>query len=125
MRRRGRGYGGYGGGYGVYRRRRRGTKIGIILGAVLGVLLLIAVILSAVRISEIEVSGNKQYTKEQVIDLIFDGSGPGIRPSVTTRTGSGNTSPFRSLRNIKSNSRVPQRWKSWYSKKAWSAMCLT
>lgn len=73
MRRRGRGYGGYGGGYGVYRRRRRGTKIGIILGAVLGVLLLIAVILSAVRISEIEVSGNKQYTKEQVIDLIFDG----------------------------------------------------
>lgn len=36
-------------------------------------LLLIAVLLAAIRISDIEVTGNKQYTKEQIIDLIFDG----------------------------------------------------
>lgn len=43
------------------------------LGVILGVLLLAAVLLAAVRISEIDVTGNKQYTKEQIIDLIFDG----------------------------------------------------
>ena len=64
-RRRGRG------GYGLYRRRRRGKKIGLVLGVVLGLLLLIAVLLFSVRITEIEVSGNKHYTKEQIIDLIF------------------------------------------------------
>lgn len=69
MRRR-RGRGGYGG-YGLYRRRRRGKKIGLVLGVVLGLLLLIAVLLFSVRITEIEVSGNKHYTKEQIIDLIF------------------------------------------------------
>ena len=64
-RRRGRG------GYGLYRRRRRGKKIGLVLGVVLGLLLLIAVLLFSVRITEIEVSGNQHYTKEQIIDLIF------------------------------------------------------
>ena len=73
MRRRGRGYGGYGGGYGVYRRRRRGRKIGIILGVILGVLLLVAAVLFAVRVTEIEVSGNRQYKKQKIIDLVFDG----------------------------------------------------
>ena len=64
-RRRGRG------GYGLYRRRRRGKKIGLVLGVVFGLLLLIAVLLFSVRITEIEVSGNQHYTKEQIIDLIF------------------------------------------------------
>ena len=59
------------GGYGLYRRRRRGKKIGLVLGVVLGLLLLIAVLLFSVRITEIEVSGNQHYTKEQIIDLIF------------------------------------------------------
>ena len=71
MRRR-RGYGGYGG-YGVYRRKRGGRKLGIILGIILGILILTAVILFAVQITEIEVTGNKQYTKEQITELIFDG----------------------------------------------------
>ena len=69
MRRR-RGRGGFGG-YGLYRRRRRGKKIGLVLGVVFGLLLLIAVLLFSVRITEIEVSGNQHYTKEQIIDLIF------------------------------------------------------
>lgn len=42
-------------------------------GILAGVILLAAVLLVAVRISDIEVSGNKKYTKEQIIDLIFDG----------------------------------------------------
>lgn len=45
----------------------------LVLGIVAGILLLAAVILFAVRITDIEVTGNKQYTKEQIIDLIFDG----------------------------------------------------
>jgi len=68
MRRR-RGYAGYSG----YRRRRRGRKAAIVLGILLGILLLAAVLVLAVHIKEIEVTGNKQYTKEQVIDMIFDG----------------------------------------------------
>ena len=68
MRRR-RGYSGFSG----YRRRRRGKKAAIVLGVILGILLLLGILFFAVRISEIEVTGNKQYTKEQIIDLIFDG----------------------------------------------------
>ena len=45
----------------------------IVLGVLLGILLLLAIVLFSVRISEIEVTGNKQYTKEQIIELIFDG----------------------------------------------------
>lgn len=56
-----------------YRRRRRSGKPMLVLGIVAGILLLAAVILFAVRITDIEVTGNKQYTKEQIIDLIFDG----------------------------------------------------
>lgn len=43
------------------------------LGVVLGIVLLLGILFFAVRISEIEVTGNKQYTKEQIVDLIFDG----------------------------------------------------
>lgn len=68
MRRR-RGYAGYAG----YRRRRRGKRAVVVLGVILGILILLAAVLFAVRISDIEVTGNKQYTKEQIIDLIFDG----------------------------------------------------
>lgn len=69
MRRR-RGYSGFGG----YRRRReRGKTAAIVLGVILGIVLLIGILFFAVRISEIEVTGNKQYTEEQIIDLIFDG----------------------------------------------------
>lgn len=45
----------------------------LVLGVIAGVLLLAAVILFAVRITDIEVTGNKQYTKEQIIELVFDG----------------------------------------------------
>lgn len=56
-----------------YRRRRRSGKPMLVLGVVAGILLLAAVILFAVRITDIEVTGNKQYTKEQIIDLVFNG----------------------------------------------------
>lgn len=56
-----------------YRRRRRSKKPMLVLGVIAGVLLLAAVILFAVRITDIEVTGNKQYTKEQIIELVFDG----------------------------------------------------
>lgn len=68
MRRR-RGYPGFNAG----RRRRRGKKALIALGVIIGILLLAAVSFFAVQIKEIEVTGNKQYTREQIIDLIFDG----------------------------------------------------
>lgn len=45
----------------------------VALGVVAGVLLLAAALLFAVRITDIEVTGNKQYTKEQITELIFDG----------------------------------------------------
>lgn len=60
-------------GYRGYRRRRRGRAVGIALGILAVLFLLAAILLLAVRISDIEVSGNRQYTKEQIIDLIFDG----------------------------------------------------
>lgn len=68
MRRR-RGYAGYSG----FRRRRRGRKAVTILAVILGVLILLAAVVIAVRISDIEVTGNKHYTNEQIIDLIFEG----------------------------------------------------
>lgn len=68
-RRRGRGYSGYSG----YRRRRgRGKTAAVVLGVILGIVLLVGILFFAVRINEIEVTGNKQYTKEQIVDLIFD-----------------------------------------------------
>lgn len=70
MRRR-RGYSGFSG----YRRRRRGRgqTAAIVLSVILGIVLLLGILFLTVRVSDIEVSGNKQYTKEQIIDLIFDG----------------------------------------------------
>lgn len=68
MRRR-RGYSGYSG----YRRRRGGGKAAIVLGVILGVNLLFVILFFAVRIKEITVMGNRQYSQEQIIDLIFDG----------------------------------------------------
>ena len=68
-RRRGRGYSGYSG----YRRRRRGGKTAaIILGVLLGIVLLIGILFFAVRIKEIDVTGNRQYTEEEIIELLFD-----------------------------------------------------
>ena len=68
-RRRGRGYSGFSG----YRRRRgRGKTAAIVLGVILAIVLLIGILLWAVQIKEIEVTGNKHYTEEQIIDLIFD-----------------------------------------------------
>jgi len=68
MRRR-RGYGGYSG----YKRRRRGRKAAVVLGVILGVVLLLGILFFAIRIKDITVTGNRQYTEEQIIDLIFDG----------------------------------------------------
>lgn len=68
-RRRGRGYSGFRG-YG--RRRGRGKTAAIVLGVILAVVLLIGILLWAVQIKEIEVTGNQHYTEEQIIDLIFD-----------------------------------------------------
>lgn len=56
-----------------YRRRRRGGKPVIVLGILAGVLLLAAVLFLAVRVTKIDVTGNRQYTEEQIINLIFDG----------------------------------------------------
>ena len=68
-RRRGRGYSGYSG----YRRRRSaGKTAAIILAVILGIALLIGILFFAVRIKEIDVTGNKQYTEEEIIDLLFD-----------------------------------------------------
>lgn len=68
-RRRGRGYSGYSG----YRRRRRGGKTAaIILGVFLGIVLLIGILFFAVRIKEIDVTGNRQYTEDEIIELLFD-----------------------------------------------------
>lgn len=68
-RRRGRGYSGYSG----YRRRRRGGKTAaIILGVLLGIVLLIGILFFAVRIKEIDVTGNRQYTEDEIIELLFD-----------------------------------------------------
>lgn len=44
----------------------------IVLAVLLGVLLLLAILAFAVRISDIEVTGNKHYTDEQIVDLIFN-----------------------------------------------------
>lgn len=68
MRRR-RGYSGYSG----YRSRRGGGKAAVVLGVILGVILLFVILFFAVRIKEITVTGNRQYSQEQIIDLIFDG----------------------------------------------------
>ena len=68
-RRRGRGYSGYGG----YRRRReKGKTLAIVLGAFLTIVLLLGILFFAVRIKEIEVTGNKQYTEEEIIELLFE-----------------------------------------------------
>ena len=68
MRRR-KGYAGYSG----FRRRRRGRKAAVILGVIAGIVILLAVIAAAVRIREIEVTGNKHYSDEQIVDMLFDG----------------------------------------------------
>lgn len=68
-RRRGRGYSGFSG----YRRRRgRGKTVAIVLGVIFAIVLLIGILLFAIQIKEIEVTGNKHYTEEQIVDLIFD-----------------------------------------------------
>lgn len=69
-RRRG-GYPGFRGG----RRRRRGIKktAAVVTGVILGIFLLAAALFFAVQIREIEVTGNRQYTTDQIIDQIFDG----------------------------------------------------
>lgn len=54
-------------------RRGRGSALGIAVGILAAVFVVAAVLLFALRITDIEVSGNKRYTKEQIIDLIFDG----------------------------------------------------
>ena len=53
--------------------RRGGRKKGIILGVILGILIILLVLIFSVRIKDVEVSGNKQYTKEQIESLFFDG----------------------------------------------------
>ncbi len=73
MRRRGRGRGrGYSGYSGYRGRRGRGKTVAIVLGVIAAIVLLVAILLFSVRIKEIEVTGNSQYTKEEIIDLIFD-----------------------------------------------------
>ena len=53
--------------------RRGGRKKGIILGVILGILIILLVLIFSVRIKDVEVSGNKQYTKEQIESLFFYG----------------------------------------------------
>ena len=42
------------------------------LGVLLAIVLLIGILFFAVRIKEIEVTGNKQYTEEEIVELLFD-----------------------------------------------------
>ena len=75
-RRRGRGFSrgrGYGSGYGNRRRGRGGKTFAIVLSVLLAVVLLIGILFFALRIKEIEVTGNKQYTKDEIVELLFDG----------------------------------------------------
>ena len=51
--------------------RRGGRKKGIILGVILGILIILLVLIFSVRIKDVEVSGNKQYTKEQIESRFF------------------------------------------------------
>lgn len=68
-RRRNRGYSGYGG----YRRRReKGKTLAVVFGVLLSIVLLLGILFFAVRIKEIEVTGNKQYTEDEIIELLFD-----------------------------------------------------
>ena len=59
-------------GFGMYN-RRGGRKRGIIPGVILAILIILLVLIFSVRIKDVEVSGNKQYTKEQIESLLFDG----------------------------------------------------
>ena len=54
--------------------RRGGRKRGIIPGVILAILIILLVLIFSVRIKDVEVSGNKQYTKEQIESLLFDGT---------------------------------------------------
>ena len=81
FRRRGLGFGRRGGGisfgrrssgFGMYN-RRGGKKTGIILGVILGIILVLLIAVFTIRIKDVEVTGNKQYTKEQIESLLFDG----------------------------------------------------
>ena len=54
--------------------RRGGRKRGIIPGVILAILIILLVLIFSVRIKDVEVSGNKQYTKEQIESLLFDGN---------------------------------------------------
>ena len=71
-RRRGRGYSGYRGYGGSRGRRGKGKTAAIVLGVILAIVLLLGILFFAIRIKEIEVSGNKQYTKDEIIELLFD-----------------------------------------------------
>ena len=42
------------------------------LGVLLAIVLLIGILFFAVRIKEIEVTGNKQYTEEEIVERLFD-----------------------------------------------------
>ena len=53
--------------------RRGGRKTGIIIGVILAILVILLVLVFSIRIKDVEVSGNKQYTKEQIESLLFDG----------------------------------------------------
>ena len=59
-------------GFGMYN-RRGGRKTGIIVGVILAILVILLVLVFSIRIKDVEVSGNKQYTKEQIESLLFDG----------------------------------------------------
>ena len=59
-------------GFGMYN-RRGGRKTGIIIGVILAILVILLVLVFSIRIKDVEVSGNKQYTKEQIESLLFDG----------------------------------------------------
>lgn len=53
--------------------RRGGRRRGIIPRVILGILIILLVLILSVRIRDVEVRGNKRYTKEQIESLLFDG----------------------------------------------------
>ena len=102
--------------------RRGGRKKGIILGVILGILIILLVLIFSVRIKDVEVSGNKQYTKEQIESLLFDGkwSRNSAFCYYQNRFKEARLEmPYKINRSI---SRVPRRWRSLFSRRAlWAA----
>ncbi len=78
---------------------------------ILAILVILLVLVFSIRIKDVEVSGNKQYTKEQIESLLFDGkwSRNSAFCYYQNRFKEHKSIPF--IEEYKINSRAPQRWR--------------